>query len=311
MLPNLAYQLAVAIPALRPIYESSALNDSVGGGCDDVERAFNALLLEPLKQVEEELPASVVILIDALDECDGATAWANPVLKLLREHLYKLPNKVRFVITTRTEPHITSMLRRHFEPFEIKKDDPRHKADLKELITSKLQPLLVSSDELPPAVELLLERSEGTFVYIARALDSLEERENWTLAQLRDFLPVGMEGTFKSYFDKAWRQMKPEKQRDVADLLALLSAAFEPPCIRQLAEWLMLDPDVVKGTLKTCLGSLFIIKADERVNGFHKSIYDWLREPKERHPYQVNITPAHRQIGKALVATMVEHDSEM
>ena len=308
MLRNLAYQLGVAFPALQPIYESA----TIGDGGDDVEKAFNALLLEPLKEVEQELPESVVILIDALDECDGAAATANnPVLNLLRDHLCKLPNKVRFVITTRPERHITAVLKRHFNPFDIEKDDERHTTDLKEVIAKGLQPLLASSAELQPAVELLLERSEGTFIYIAHVLDSLENsRERWTLARLHGFLPVGMAGTFKSYFDKAWRPMKPEKQQEVTDLLALLSATFEPPCIRQLAEWLRLDPAMVKGTLFS-LGSLFTIKDDERVNGFHKSIYDWLRDPKTPLPYRVNATPAHSRISKALVATMVEHDSEM
>ena len=59
-----------------------------------------------------------------------------------------------------------------------------------------MEPLLASPGDLEVAVRLLLERSEGTFVYIARALDSLEDRQSWTLSALREFLPVGMNGTF-------------------------------------------------------------------------------------------------------------------
>ena len=305
MLRNLAYQLAVAIPALRPAYESATpAAELIGDDGDSVERAFNMLLLGPLQKIESQLPANVVILIDALDECDGATAWSNLVLKLLREHLSKLPANVRFVITTRPEPHITSVLQQHFQPFSIKKNDPRHQKDLSDLITSTVEPLLASPGDLDAAVRLLLDRSEGTFVYIARALDSLEGGQSWTLSALRDFLPVGMNGMFKTYFEKAWHQMKSDKHEEVTVMLGLLAVSFEPPSIQQLAAWTKQLPATVRNTLKKCLGSLFIISPDDRVNGFHKSIYDWLCDRNTPEMYRVNVAPAHQRIGAASVGTM-------
>ena len=305
MLRSLAYQLAVAIPALSPAYESATVATVIGDDNDSVERTFNLLLLGPLQQIEPQLPANMVILIDALDECRGATAWANPVLKLLREHLSRLPAKVRFVITTSPEPHITHVLQQHFQPFNIEKGDSRHQEDLTHLIASTVQPLLASPGDLDAAVRLILERSEDMFVYIARALDSLEDR-SWSLSGLREFLPVGMNGIFMTYFIKAWRKMKSDKHEEVAAILGLLAASFEPPNIQQLAAWMELQPDAVRSTLDKCLDSLFIIGPDDRVDGFPsiQSIYDWLCDSNTPDQYHVNVAPAHRRIGKASVGTM-------
>ena len=295
MMRNLAYQLTLVFPALRELI----CDDS-----DSVERAFNMLLLGPLQQIKPQLPANVVILIDALDECDGATAWANPVLNLLREHLWKLPANIRFVITTRPQPLITSVLQRHYQPFTIHGDDPRLEKDLSDTFATTVEPLLASPGDLEAAVRLLIERSGGTFVYIARALEILKVRQGWTLSQLRGFLPVGMHGIFETYFDEMWRQMKSDKHEEVTVILGLLAVSFEPPSIQQLAAWTKLQPVAVRSTLKNCLNSLFNISPDDRVNGFHKSIYDWLCNSNTPERYRVNVAPAHQKIGKASVGTM-------
>ena len=48
----------------------------------------------PLGRVSSHLPPNVVVLIDALDECDGASTFDNPILRLLRDQLAKLPKQV-------------------------------------------------------------------------------------------------------------------------------------------------------------------------------------------------------------------------
>ena len=98
--------------------------------------------------------------------------------------------------------------------------------------------------------------------------------------------------------------MKSDKHEEVADILGLLAASFEPPSIQQLAAWTKQQPAVVRSTLKKCLGSLFIISPHDRVNGFHKSIYDCLCDSKTPEKYRVNVAPAHQKIGKASVGTM-------
>ena len=121
----------------------------------------------------------LVLVVDALDEvavAGGSSLGANPVLRLIREHFPLLPLAVRFVLTSRPEAHIVYSLDASIRPLKIQPDDPRHVEDLRSLIQHELAGRLEGSDvtgkptatELTEAVQLLLDKSEGVFVYLAR-----------------------------------------------------------------------------------------------------------------------------------------------
>ena len=78
-----------------------------------------------------------------------------------------------------------------FNPFSIDKEDARHKDDLRHLIRHQLKGRVSPPTDLEKAVEVMLEKSEGAFVYIARALDDLDKQEQqvWSVDQLKDMLP--------------------------------------------------------------------------------------------------------------------------
>ncbi len=116
-----------------------------------------------------ELPPNLVVVIDALDECDGTSIMDNLILRMLREQLSTLPKQVRkpimwavlptilavllelhrhcfvgipfqvrFVVTSRPERHITASLESRFRPFVIKREDERHVDDLRQLIAHQV-----------------------------------------------------------------------------------------------------------------------------------------------------------------------------
>lgn len=81
----------------------------------------------------------VVILVDALDEAEGGCSIDNPLLRLLQDHVSRLPEWVRLIITSRPEAHIVRALRAKFMPLEIAQDDPRHLTDLRHMLTRHLE----------------------------------------------------------------------------------------------------------------------------------------------------------------------------
>ena len=101
------------------------------------------------------------------------------------------PPQVRFIITTRPEPHIKASLEFRFNPFSIEKEDARHVGDLRQLIAHQLRGRVDPPSDLDRAVDVMQEKAEGAFVYIARAFDDLDnqERQMWTVQQLGDMLP--------------------------------------------------------------------------------------------------------------------------
>jgi hypothetical protein len=121
----------------------------------------------------------LVLVVDALDEvavAGGSSLGANPVLRLIREHFPLLPLAVRFVLTSRPEDHIVYSLDASIRPLKIQPDDPRHVEDIRSLIQHELAGRLDGSGvnckptaaELSKAVQLLMDKSEGVFVYLAR-----------------------------------------------------------------------------------------------------------------------------------------------
>ena len=78
-----------------------------------------------------------------------------------------------------------------FNPFSIDKEDARHEDDLRHLIRHQLNGRVSPPTDLEKAVQVMLEKSEGAFVYIARALDDLDKHEQqvWSVDQLKDMLP--------------------------------------------------------------------------------------------------------------------------
>ncbi len=126
-----------------------------------------------------------MLVIDALDEvavAGSGPAHHNPVLSLIREHFSTLPTTIRFMFTSRLEPHIKMSLDTAIQPLQIQPEDPRHMKDLQALIRHELTRRLEGSGgggggggvheptegEISEAVQLLLSKSEGRFVYLAR-----------------------------------------------------------------------------------------------------------------------------------------------
>ncbi len=120
----------------------------------------------------------LVLVIDALDEVAvaGSTSMGtNPLLRLIQEQFPHLPSTVRFMFTSRPEAHIKNSLDAAIRPLKIEPDDPRHTEDLRALIQHELGGRLKGSgggeptaDEVAKAVQLLLDKSEGVFVFLAR-----------------------------------------------------------------------------------------------------------------------------------------------
>ncbi|KAG8996681.1 hypothetical protein FRB94_008087, partial [Tulasnella sp. JGI-2019a] len=88
----------------------SAIESAVKEGLDlgrmAPENQFQELIVEPLETLDSDSPTLVVIL-DALDECDEE--YATTLLRLLGGLLDKLPDQVKLLITSRGEPHLQQL----------------------------------------------------------------------------------------------------------------------------------------------------------------------------------------------------------
>lgn len=179
MLTSLAFQLSAAVPALRPAYEAIDPRSEY----KNAEEAFERLLQEPLAAAAAagQLPAQLLLLIDALDESEqpGSGGRYSPVVQLLRGKFGRLPALAGLwlIVTSRPEPPIVSGLQYSFKPFVIEADDPRHLQDVSTLLAAQLAPpQLADGVQLDEAVRIVVVKSQGVFLYVARLLEELDDR---------------------------------------------------------------------------------------------------------------------------------------
>ena len=102
---TLAYQLACVSPLFKTAI-TNAIRNNLTIGQAIPRRQIRELILNPL-QIIKEVPFPVVIVVDALDECDES--GVEEILGQLLAYIPSLPS-LKVLVTGRPEFHITSIL---------------------------------------------------------------------------------------------------------------------------------------------------------------------------------------------------------
>lgn len=167
IIPTIAYQLArYSTPFQSALCQ--VLNDDPDVSTRNISAQFERLLKEPLLEVKDKLPSNVVVVIDALDECDD-----DQVVGLMLDMLFRfaagLP--IKFFVTSRPEPTIhgkmmeqTATLRAVLHLHEIERTLVQ--ADIELYLHEELAFMSPSVDE----VKRLAELADNLFIYAATAV---------------------------------------------------------------------------------------------------------------------------------------------
>ncbi|CAE6464265.1 unnamed protein product [Rhizoctonia solani] len=102
IIPTIANQLAHYSHAFRSEL-CRVLDEDASVFSLDVERQFKRLILQPIIEVNSAIPAGVVVVVDALDECQESYI-VKEILKLLLSSSVNMP--IKFFVTSRPEPAI-------------------------------------------------------------------------------------------------------------------------------------------------------------------------------------------------------------
>jgi hypothetical protein len=139
----------------------------------------------------------MVIVIDALDEVGAfESKIRNDILDALVNCIDKLPVWVKVAVTSRPEQDILNKFKK-FTPFKIEADDHRHIEDLKLFISTQLKNKMKNVSEIEDAVEMLLTRSQGRFIYVSMVFKQLEEdcKSDMTMTDIEN-LPHGLDAAY-------------------------------------------------------------------------------------------------------------------
>ena len=275
---SLAYQLSNQIPDLVNSLRADGLKFL------DKENAlslFDRLIVQPLRNISEpEKPK--LIVIDALDEAKkekrSGKGMTNEMLDFIVKIFELTPKWLKLFITSRPEQYILNKLD-ELEPFSLDTRDERNDEDIRGFLKKELNKIFPNLP-IENAIETIVERSEGIFLYIIKILEDLRRYPEQGILKIKnpEMFPKGLT---KWYLENFERQFPDEEnyEKNLVPFLELIVAAQEPLKLSLIQDILGWDRYQLNKALQA-LGTLFKITADEEIETFHKTLVEWLNNEK-------------------------------
>lgn len=105
--PHIAYQLASLDAELNQLI-AAALATNSAGPTSSLQQQFSELILEPFSGLQEPPTKAVVIILDALDECESS--GSKEILEIFVGGASQLPNFLKIIVTGRPGLYLHSAL---------------------------------------------------------------------------------------------------------------------------------------------------------------------------------------------------------
>ena len=263
LVQSLCHQFRSSVPGYSKLVETEIVR--VDPESSTVFELFSYLIKEPLSLLPC-LSKSMMIVIDALDECDYDSR--SDLLKILVRDFIKLPRWIQIILTTRPDKKILQSLKRIKSTIEIIPEDSRNLNDIRLFLRDFLDKKM-SVDKIHSGVELLVEKSEGMFLYFHYAIDTLEDRKQVSLEELRSLLPDGIDDYYELNFSRLYESIGQSRYQDFLQGILMARSDFPQNLIGPLLE---ISNEEAKKIL-AMVSTLFPIHSGS-ICIFHKSLKD-------------------------------------
>jgi len=278
---TLSYQIAARLPDYRMklLYQQQLDKDKIQKKtADDL---FTHLITEPLN-ASGKIPEAtrLALVIDALDEA-GRNDGTNALADLIYKHADKLPSWLGVILTSRPEPYLEQQLGK-FESTLIEGGTEQNLQDLRDYLNEQLDSS-IEGVKRKAIIDKVIDKSGGTFLY----LKLIEKDKTLDLAK-PETLPEGIDDVFMRDFRRYFPNPK-EYGQETEPFLRLMAAAPGPLPVDLAKDLLAWNSRDITTKVTQPLGSLLQEKNGGLVF-FHKSLSDWLQDPKRSGLYQVNST---------------------
>ncbi|QRV95493.1 Vegetative incompatibility protein HET-E-1 [Ceratobasidium sp. AG-Ba] len=289
IVPSISYQLSCHSHAFRHVL-SSVLEQNPEAHNRRVSDQLKELVVDVASKIEDVLPTNLIVVIDALDECDSDVD-VDLMLSALLAHA--TDTSIKFFVTSRPNANILNRMRdRQGEKLrtELRLHELEHpivQKDIRTYLNTALQPRLnLSHDE----IEVLVERSGVLFIYAATVVRYIGSK-NFTQSKkrLKDVLDVSessqnsstkaIDALYKAIVDAAFDDEDCSEEDRASMLLVIhtVICAREPLSKRVLAGLLKIeDEDTVHNALLPLLSVLNVSEPNGVVTNLHESFRDYL-----------------------------------
>ena len=234
-----------------------------------------------------------LIVLDALDET--LESGNSELVNLISGEFGKLPAWLGLLVTSRREAPVLRQLCA-FGVHHQREDDPRNEDDLHAYAQDWLKTQPLEPDHQGMALKAVVQASEGMFLYLRKLQEAVANKviPPQKLTE-PDRLPKGLGALYELWFKHRFSDIAAYRELQ-RPFLQLLAAAREPLPL-ELCE-VLLGEDRQVDRLEP-LGTL-CREEDGRISFFHKSLSDWLVDPKESGRFHADPTKGHEQMTQRL-----------
>jgi hypothetical protein len=311
ILPTIAYQLARFSRPFRCAL-SALLEKDPDVHSRQLSEQFNGLISGPLLAAKDTMPADLVVVIDALDECERHDG-VDRVLDLLLSHASNLP--IKFFVSSRPEPKILHRMRDHKNkhmPFQLRLhelDKSIVREDIKLYLATELEYMKLPLGE----IETLTGRCGVLFIYAAtvaryiqaddaaRSTERLEEVLSAPAASVGDEDNT-IDTLYTTILEAAFNNNKL-KGRDREQMKLVLHTAVcaqEPLTVAVFAKLLNISSEsLVRAALAPLSSVLSIPETGGVVTTLHESFPDYLLDESRSRRFHCNAEQHNSQLARA------------
>ncbi|KAK2595530.1 hypothetical protein QQS21_006758 [Conoideocrella luteorostrata] len=283
VLRGLVYLLAAKYPALtlhlRESYNAAGLKLFSDGN------SFFALSKILKNMLQDKSVGRACLMVDALDEC---IADRDLLLELIVHYTAELPN-VKWIVSSRNRPEIEQRLRVNSSgaklSLEVSENAEQVFQAVKVYIDSKvseLQSLQDNQDLRYQVWDLLRQKANGTFLWVALVIKELHTTNSWDILEVVHQMPL----TLESLYERMMEQINGLKRKNPEYCKGILSAASLAYRPLHLAELGVLSglPKIISANSKdvrqlvSLCGSFLTVQDDGFVYFIHQSAKDYLSD---------------------------------
>ncbi|QRV98239.1 WD repeat-containing protein [Ceratobasidium sp. AG-Ba] len=318
IVPTIAYQLSRYSSPFRHVI-SPLLQADPDVYNKPILDQFKELIVEPINKVKASLPTDLIIVIDALDECEAETGIAD-ILDVLLAHASALP--LKFFVSSRPDGAIITRMR-ETQADGVNTEMRLHElaskivqTDIKTYLNAKLGTCMSVSE-----VELnaLVDRSGVLFIYASTVVRYVSDASGGKRRKrLEEVLDVSagnsnestqkLDALYISILSAAYDSERLNKS-DRAEMMLVLHTvvcACEPLSTSTMADLLNLDGEQTVQSILVPLLSVLQMSESGVITTLHESFRDFLLQGTRSERFHCNAIEHNgrlaelcfRQIGK-------------
>ena len=314
IIPTIASTLSQLSPMLRSTISKVVEEEPDVGSLHKLSVQFRLLLVDPVKSVLDSSLKTYVVVIDALDECMKLVT-VEKFIQAVVDFAPDMP--LKFFISSRDTAQIRSAFHHnpHYTPTIVSLHTIKRivvQGDIKLYLHTSLSAIVTKnrlSIAWPPSdeFEILLERSDGLFIYAATAVryigaPNVDFRKR--LAHITRLTPARMNtGIIDSLYNDIMRQafdceLQPDEVSVRRETLSAVIFLLVPLSMDAIAYLLSMDSLEAHIALAPFLSVVHVPTADTSpVTIFHASFPDFIVDPSRcKELFRLDWSEGHRML---------------